>query len=196
MVQGTQPRKTIRDDEIVYLYRNGMSQADICRKYNVGPKHTRTVLNRAGFNTSRYRRVPPEHEAVIGKLLLAGITYRDAADATDISFHVIRDIAERLPNKSRRRTYRKPRFKPSKREETFFSRYLAGECFCRICVSMHMTGKEIVRCYAMLDDSALSLHGEALQRRLRSEDMEQNTVTSLARKYGISTSVVKAHLNS
>lgn len=187
----------LSDREIIQLYENGMSQSDINRKYNISLKHTRAVLKKAGFNTSGYRRIPAEHEEVIGALLLAGIPYRSVGEVTDMSFHVIRDIAERLPDRPDRRPYRKLNYRKMARDEAFLSRYLDGECFCSLCVSMDLSDREIVRCYSMLNDPvSLSRHSDALRRRLNAEDKAHNTETSLARKYGISASVVKAHLNS
>lgn len=186
----------ISDDYIVQLYsENGMSQNDISRLFDINLKHIRNILKQAGFDTSRYRRIPAKDEEVISILLLAGVTFRAAGEATDISFHVIRDIAERLPDRSARRIYKAPKFTVTKREETFLSRFLSGESFCRICTSMHLSNEEILRCFSMLDNYALHQHSAALCRSLKAEDMNLNTVTSLARKYGISTSVVKAHLN-
>ncbi len=186
----------LSDKEIIQLYENGMSQNDIHRKYNINLKHIRAVLKDAGFNTAGYRRIPAEQEKVIRTLLLAGISYRAIGEATDMSYHVIRDIAERLPFGTGRQSYHKRNHRMRDRDSEFLSRFLDGESFCNISISMHLDNKEILRCYSYLDHVALSRHSDALRQRLTAEDTNHNTETSLARKHGISASVVKAHLNS
>ena len=189
-------QEMISGERIVRLYKNGLSQNDISRIHNISVKHIRAILKKAGFDTASYRRIPAEYEKVIDILLLGGVTFRSAGEVTDISFHVIRDIAERLPEDSVREAYHKPKFEITEREETFLCRFNQGECFCKLSVCMGLSKKEILRCYSMIDNSVLTKHRKALRRHLKAEDLTSNTVTSLARKYGISASVVKAHLNS
>jgi len=191
-------KMTHEDDSsvIISMYKRGMSQKEISEKYGVCQKRTHRVLQKAGFDTSAYRRIPNVCIEIIYVLLRAGVGYRAAGEATDISFHAIRDIAERHPRGLVRSEYKEPRLIITDRETAFMNRYLAGECFCMICSSMNMSRKEILRCYAMITDAILAEHRKALRARLNAEDMNYNTVASLARKYGISASIVKAHLNS
>lgn len=196
MTQTHQEKISISDAEIIHLYENGMSQNDIRRQYPVGLRTVRAVLRKAGFDTSSYRRFPVQFEEVLYVLLRAGVFYRKIADVTDISFHVIRDIAERRPGRDQRSAYLHPKVIITEREETFLARYQDGECFCVLCVSLGLSAKEILRCFALLDQDILARHRAALGERLRGEDMSLNTITSVARKYGISSSVVKTYLNS
>ena len=196
MSQSEKKREVITQEEIIRLYKNGMSQNDISRMYGVRLQTTRAVLKEAGFDTFAYRKVPAGHEAVIQILVRAGITYRAISKATDISFHTIRDIAERRPARGMRAAYQQPKVVISSEEEIFLSRFLSGESFCMICDSLGLNARGILRCFALLDDTVLTQHSEALSLRLKAEDMSENTITSVARKYGISASVVKAHLNS
>ena len=183
-------------DEIVRLYQCGMSQKDISAHLGIGLKQIRALLRWAGFNTSEYRRIPHEYEDAICVLLGAGVSYRAISEATDISFHVIRDIAERRSVKHVRHSYRRP--DPgvlSLREQEFLTRYRSGESFCAVCADLSLGMEELLRCYSLLDLPARSIHSEALCRRLQAEDLRHTTERSLARKYGISISVVKAYLN-
>ncbi len=187
---------TLCESEIIRLYENGLSQNDILRLYSVPLKTTRAILKAAGFDTASYRRIPTKHEEIIDILLRAGITLRRISEVTDISFFVISDISKRQINKIRQMRLLNDEPATTRRERKFLSQYLSGFSFCSIANSMSLNKKELLRCFAMLDEAAQQQHGEALRVRLNGEDMTQNTVTSLARKYGISRSVVQAHLNS
>lgn len=186
---------TLSDSEIIQLYENGLSQQDILRLYGIPVIKTRAVLQDAGFHTAIYRRIPLEYEEIIYVLLHAGISYRRIAEVTDISVHLIRSIAERRPNPivEKRRIRFLPT--PTQREATFLQYYLSGHCFCVLGIYLELREQEILNCYALLDAKTVQVHHSALRCRLEEEDMQQNTVSSLARKYGISISTVKAHLN-
>lgn len=186
---------TLLDSEIIQLYDNGLSQQDILRLYGVPVIKTRAVLQDAGFHTANYRKVPLEFEEIIYVLLHAGISYRRIAEVTDISQHVIRSIAERRPNPTVEKRRNWIPLTPTQREATFLQYYLSGQCFCVLGVYLELREQEILNCYALLDATTLQAHRRALHCRLEEEDMQQNTVSSLARKYGISASTIKAHLN-
>jgi len=185
----------LTDEEIIHLYENGLSQQDIRSLYGGSIKRIRTVLQDAGYHTAIYRRVPLEYEQVICVLLHAGVSYRAIAEATDISYHVVRDIAERRPNKAVKKMQRKKRTSKTERESLFLYQYLYGTPFCVLSVSMHLTKNEILHCYTLLDRDIIHTHQTSLGCRLLAENLGENTVSSLAHKYGISTSTIKAHLN-
>lgn len=186
---------SLTNAEIIHLYENGLSQQDIRRLYDCSIKRIRNVLQTAGYNTAIYRKIPLEYEEVIQVLLRMGISYRAIAEVTDISYHVVREIAERRPNKTVKKTCIKKREAKTEREAMFLHYYLSGQSFCVLCVSLGLCKNEIHKCYALLDEAVIQTHRRSLRSCLLAEDLSQNTISSLARKYGISTSTVKAHLN-
>ena len=197
MAQSLYTDQQIPVQEIIDLYRSGMSQKDISTHLSVGLKKIRAILRKEGFNTTAYLRIPPEHEEVIHTLLRSGISYRAVSELTDISFHVVRELAQRHPDPCRRRAYRKLLSASSNvRDQEFLTRFLAGESFCVISVDLKLSEEEILRCCCLIDIADLARHSESLRARLKGEALNQCHERSLARKYGISTSVVKAYLNS
>lgn len=185
------------EQEIISLYQSGISQKDISNQLGIGVKKIRSVLRTVGFDTSAYLRIPPEFEEVLLILLNAGISYRAVSEVTEISFHVIRDISERHSGRPRSRAYRKPLpYSATAREQGFLSRFLSGESFCAICTQLKLREEEILRCFGLVDLSVFAQHSAALRSLLKGEDISQYHERSLARKYGISTSVVKAYINS
>lgn len=185
----------ITDEEIIALYKNGMSQKDICRKFDICYKHTSEVLKKAGFHTSKYRRCPVKHEDIIYKLYIAGISMSSIAKATDMSFHVIRDIIKRMPSRPERAIYENPFIELNDKDALFLSRYISGETFLLLCVDLNANNEDLLRFFSCIDENIMKKHSYALCKRLNAEDMQNCTVTSLARKYGISSTVVKSHLN-
>ena len=185
----------ITNEEIIALYKNGMSQKDICRKFDICYKRTSEVLKKAGFHTSKYRRCPVKHEDIIYKLYVAGISMSSIAKATDMSFHVIRDVIKRMPPRPERAIYVNPHIELNDKDVLFLSRYTSGETFFLLCIDLNANDEDLVRFFSCIDVDIMMKHSYALCKRLKAEDMQNCTVTSLARKYGISSSVVKSHLN-
>lgn len=188
-------KPVLPDNEIIRLYKNGLSQQDISRLHGVDIEKIRAVLRRAGFHTAIYRKMPKEYEEVIYILLRAGISYHRIAAVTDISHHVIRSIAERRPDKTVKKIGKRKVSALTQNETKFLQHYLSGQCFCVLSVYLGLSKKEILNCYALLDENTIQVHQRALRWCLEKEDMQQNTVSSLAKKYGISISTIKAHLN-
>lgn len=186
---------SVTDVEIIRLYENGLSQQEIHRLHGCNIKRIRAVLQNAGYNTAIYRRTPMEFEDVIHVLLRAGVSYRAIAEVSDISYHVIREIADRRENKMIKKVPIRKRDAKSEREAIFLHHYLSGQSFCLLSASMGLTKNEIIKCYALIDDDSIRAHREALRTRIYAEDACQNTISSLARKYGVSASTIKAHLN-
>lgn len=186
---------SLTNAEIIRLYEKGLSQQDIHRLHSCSITKIRTVLQDAGYNTAVYRKIPLEYEEVIHVLLRARISYHAIAEATDISYHAIREIAERRSNKTVEKTCIKKPKRKTEREAMFLHYYLSGQSFCALCVFLGLSKNEICRCYTLLDEAAIQTHRRALRSCLYAEDLSQNSISSLARKYGVSTSTIKAHLN-
>ena len=167
-VKTQKPRLT--NAEIIRLYELGLSQQDICQPYRCSIKRIRSVLRDAGYNTAVYRKMPLEYEEVIQALLCAGVSYRSIAEATDISYHVIREIAERRPNKTVRKTCIKKREAKTEREAVFLHYYLSGQSFCVLCVSLGLRKSEIYKHFALLDESMIQAHRRALRSCLYAEE--------------------------
>ena len=185
----------LTNEEIIHLYENGLSQKDIFRMYGTPIEKIRSILQEAGFHTAIYRKLPLEYEQVICILLQGGFSCQRIADVTDISYHVIRSVADRHRNKTSKKTRTRKLPVPTEREAMFLQHYRIGQCFCALSVYLGLLKKEILNCFTLLDDPAIQAHRRALHSCLEKEDLQQSSISSLARKYGISTSTIKAHLN-
>lgn len=181
--------------QIISLYKEGKSQSDIRRICGASLKIVNQTLIDAGFNPMDYRKIPEECKKIFFVLWRHGVTYQKASNVMDLSFDAVRDFVERTP-KIVRTTYMQPNFDVSEDHKALVNMYVSGLTFFEICAKEGLDDERILQFYSLLSPEVLRKHSNKLCRRLRRKDMNRNTVYSLARKYGISVSVVKAHLNS
>lgn len=192
-------RSAISDDQIIELYRSGYSQNDIIRNHQVSVQRTRAVLQDAGFDTRNYRTLNDTMKLVITSLVRRGVYYLDIERATDLSVDAIRDfVTRRMPPMPDRSKTPPARVVPSLKEfperDGLVRDFSAGVTFCSLAESCALDEDEIFLLYLSLTDEALSVHGKALQTKIRAAHAEGTSLSMIARKNSISKSIVKKYL--
>lgn len=85
-------KEKITDKEIIRLYKDGWSQKDIVAKYKCSVIRTRKVLQKNGFDTTAFRKVPETIVEAVKILLSSGMTAKEISKRLDLSIYSINSI--------------------------------------------------------------------------------------------------------
>lgn len=177
------------------MFRAGYSQNDIVSHYNVSVLRTRAVLQNAGEDTSRFRRLSDTAQRAIEILVRSGVFYRDIEAVCDVSFHAVRDFVERkgLQGKRGHReiTFSVPANKRFRKRTAFLQGYLNGISFFRMVAVLDLTDTEIVLAYRSIQESQIVEHRSNLRLRIEHEHKLGLSQAGIARKLDISRSIVR-----
>lgn len=198
-------RPTVTDEEIISLYREGLSQKDIVRLYKVSAKRVRSVLKMAGFKTSNYRKIDPEVKKIILTLSNSGAPYHAIEAICDISVDVIRQL---VIEKSCQGMSRKARSKKIQGEASkvifpgrgeFATQFCSGVSFCSLCIRMGLTEDTYVRLFQEIwskqfFEADINTHRASLSTLIHEDAASGFSITAIARKHVISNSIVRQAL--
>jgi len=89
----------ITDDEIVRLYKSGLSQSAIYRQYKATRAKISKALDAAGPDTGNFRSLPPDIKETILALWKSGASYDAIESVCDISTTVSKSIIRKYGRK-------------------------------------------------------------------------------------------------
>lgn len=197
----------ITDDEIIRLYKEGLSQNDIIRLYQIPVWHSRRVLQAAGFDTKTYRNIHPIVKETVFELAVRGANYFDIERICDISYDVIREsIADQKCQGMSRRN--RKAFSQMGEElksgisfdrSEFAAQYNSGASFCKITIDMELSLEQRIAIFVEFQNNEFheadpAQHRKGLYEKIRKDAESGLSITTIARRHIISKSVVRKAL--
>lgn len=189
----------ITDEEIIELYKKGVSQKDIAKKYSVSLGRTQKVLQSAGFPTHSYRAIDNDMKTYVTILINDGCSYFQIEKICDIAFHAVRVIVENnnLLGVSNKARYRKSKediveYLPLPEYEPFLTDYRNGLSFVFLCNEYSFNAEQVIYVFNLISDEDIEQHKKALTEKILSlNEKGFLSAASIAKQMDISPSIVR-----
>lgn len=195
------PRTFVPDEIIIELHRSGWSISDIVAHHKTSVRRVRKVLQEQGIDTSKQRSASKDLKECFLQLVSCGVTVREIAAATDSSAHLIRQVLrDNQVNVTALRggDASAPRFSLQTKEwRVFLELYLSGNYGFLKCAEMRgFSISDCVEAVLRLSQDDVSLHQNRIRAHIIAQKETGLSVSSVAKRFGVSASLVKEVFNS